>query len=1089
MKNQLALFLLITSFSCFSARTLSATTTATVTASTDNGTEAAGTFSSAISNINTALGGTIDINIASFTITADMPSITQTLTIEGDTGGSTINGEYSSINVTGGITTLNSDVTLSNTLVSITGETAGLEFQGPSNWNSLTSVELATGGTVGFFFLSNTTSSQETYLGDVSVSTAGSILLGPLTSSTAPPTLTLTGLISESTTGSIVTFEPVGSIVLSNTSSTNSWTGGTVISGVGAVIIDNSNSFPTTGPISILDGQLTFNLGTSGTYTTSASITGNQSTSGGSLEVTSGTVTLNGPISYIVDLTNKGSLTITDNLTSIDSFSNSGTLVVSGNITSAPPPALPAALNFTITGGTALFSGSISGGAGGVVNISGGTLTLSGDNSAFVNSCFLSGGVLQIASSTSLGGLGITLSGGTLQISNENLSIPAIYLESPTSTPAPSNVSTTLSVDSSLTLTISNLASEPTTGTLTTGTLAFSGEGTIVIPEFSFQPYLSNNFELTISEGVLAGTSALTLYNMNTATSTGVFTLVPYGTNTYTGGTTIGAATNLTINSGVQIGTTSDAITIDADGFLVDNGTIYASSITVDGTLSGSGVVWLPTGENVIVTGSLTPGSSPTLLTINGNLLLNPKSIFNQYIEPGSSASLLVSENVTIESGVTLQINPEPGCYPREATSYSILTANLISGTFEYVNVGSVLLKQNLTYSNSGISLTITPKRLSDIAINGNAHQVAYALDSILNSGNIDLCNLIGHFIPLSTEEIVFSLNQFQPSQLKAFAISQENNAVKVRETLSFRFQRELDAMHCSQGLNESTPCNVKAKPLHIWATGMGDALHQGSPKYLEVGYQENMAGISSGIDVHFAKYLYAGILGAYTSSDVKWQKNQGTGNIQSGYTGLYFSALGKMFYGNASVLGAWSHYDAQRNITLPYQQFTASSKHGGAQILSHLDTGINLGWKGFTVRPFDSFDYISQTENGFTETGANILDLTVKKNTAILLRNELGFNFSKCFCIKGSQWTISPKISWVREVRVRGSQYTAEFVGTEVPFTVTGYFPDRSLVSPGVSLTGNMLSDLLTLEIYYEGEFKGNYSDHSYGGQIRFGF
>ncbi len=33
--------------------------------------------------------------------------------------------------------------------------------------------------------------------------------------------------------------------------------------------------------------------------------------------------------------------------------------------------------------------------------------------------------------------------------------------------------------------------------------------------------------------------------------------------------------------------------------------------------------------------------------------------------------------------------------------------------------------------------------------------------------------------------------------------------------------------------------------------------------------------------------------------------------------------------------------------------------------------------------------------------------------------------------------------------------------------------------------LTGTTLDDRLSLEIYYNGEFRGNYSDHSYGGQL----
>jgi uncharacterized protein with beta-barrel porin domain len=157
--------------------------------------------------------------------------------------------------------------------------------------------------------------------------------------------------------------------------------------------------------------------------------------------------------------------------------------------------------------------------------------------------------------------------------------------------------------------------------------------------------------------------------------------------------------------------------------------------------------------------------------------------------------------------------------------------------------------------------------------------------------------------------------------------------------------------------------------------------------------------------------------------------------------------------------------------------------------LLSHVDTGINLGWGGFTIRPFDSFDYITQTENGFTETGAGVYNLRVKKSNAILLRNELGVQLASCFCFGFSKWTISPKISWVREVRVKGGGYTSSFAGTNLDFSSTGYFPNRSLISPGVLVTGSVWQDLLTFSLYYNGEFGEKYNDHNYGGQIRFGF
>ncbi|MBS0628247.1 MAG: hypothetical protein JSS09_08560, partial [Verrucomicrobia bacterium] len=54
---------------------------------------------------------------------------------------------------------------------------------------------------------------------------------------------------------------------------------------------------------------------------------------------------------------------------------------------------------------------------------------------------------------------------------------------------------------------------------------------------------------------------------------------------------------------------------------------------------------------------------------------------------------------------------------------------------------------------------------------------------------------------------------------------------------------------------------------------------------------------------------------------------------------------------------------------------------------------------------------------------------------------------------------------------------------------TVTGYFPNRSLFSPGVSLTGSMCQDRVSVQLNYNGVFTGGYSDHSYAGEIRVAF
>jgi uncharacterized protein with beta-barrel porin domain len=354
----------------------------------------------------------------------------------------------------------------------------------------------------------------------------------------------------------------------------------------------------------------------------------------------------------------------------------------------------------------------------------------------------------------------------------------------------------------------------------------------------------------------------------------------------------------------------------------------------------------------------------------------------------------------------------------------------------------------------------------------------------------------------LDKEELTRALNKMQPSLYKGLAISQENNAVKVQDSLNYRIQQELDGVYCykPKSLRDYRPseekgsgCETDKKAISVWVDGFGDVLYQDTMGYsgsIQAGYQTKSAGAVVGVDGHFADHFYAGALGGYTGSDIQWKESQtGSGDIQSAYGGLYFSAMGDMFYANASVIGSWNHYQAQRKIQYPGMDRTASNSHGGQQLLSHLDTGINLGYGAFTVRPFDSFDYITQTEGSFTEEGAGVLDLYVRKSNAILSRNELGLQFAGCLCLNSSKWTLSPKISWVREARGRGRGYTTEFINTGIPFQVTGYFGSRNLVSPGILMTGVMWDDRLSLDLYYNGEFGKHYSDHNYGGQIRFGF
>jgi outer membrane autotransporter protein len=193
------------------------------------------------------------------------------------------------------------------------------------------------------------------------------------------------------------------------------------------------------------------------------------------------------------------------------------------------------------------------------------------------------------------------------------------------------------------------------------------------------------------------------------------------------------------------------------------------------------------------------------------------------------------------------------------------------------------------------------------------------------------------------------------------------------------------------------------------------------------------------------------------------------------------------MYYGNASVIRSWNHFDSKRNIVYPGVNKRAHNTHTGNQVLTHLDTGINWGKWGFVIRPFDAFDYITQQESRYKEKGAGPFDLVVVGKTLKMIRNELGVSFGRCFVFDKGQITGDVKFSWVREHRLKGKDTTSAFTGTDVHFTVVSSYHSRNLFAPGVSISYKY--NLFDLTAYYDGEFTHKYRDQTIGLQARFDF
>jgi uncharacterized protein with beta-barrel porin domain len=424
-------------------------------------------------------------------------------------------------------------------------------------------------------------------------------------------------------------------------------------------------------------------------------------------------------------------------------------------------------------------------------------------------------------------------------------------------------------------------------------------------------------------------------------------------------------------------------------------------------------------------------------------------------VDQGSNGSILNNGVTTIGSLTTVLFDIQPG-YSDPLNTFEFLTATQIDGAFTTTKTSSALFSANVFQQGTQLFATIAMTSNLQVPSDRNASHIGAVILNLYQEGNTVIYPIDDDLLALPTQnDVDMALEQMNLSYYKGLAVQQEVSAALVQDAINYRIEQLVASDYCytirpyKKALDD---CGLENGILNLWVDGFGDFLRQGSNRYAgspQTGYSNATGGVVLGADACFAGYFTGGVIAAYSGSSLDWNSSRAHGDINSAYAGVYLSAITDYVYATASVMGSWSSYHTQRKIEFPGVYEKASGNRGGAQLSSQLNVGGILNFFGLQFRPFSSFEYISQTENSFTETGAGSYDLSVRKNNSILLRNELGLQLGNCLCFLGGSWILAPQISWVREVRLKGQNYKASFAGTQEAFVLTGYFPTEALSLP----------------------------------------
>ena len=224
-------------------------------------------------------------------------------------------------------------------------------------------------------------------------------------------------------------------------------------------------------------------------------------------------------------------------------------------------------------------------------------------------------------------------------------------------------------------------------GTLTGGTWQAVGNNSVL--QLKNADIATNAANLLIDGAgaqILDGGTTSALAGLTTNTSGAILTLkngaavTSPGPFSNQGSLTVGAGSRFTVNN--------NGIYTSGGNTIID-GTLAAGAVTLNGSLTGAGVI----AANFVNDGTVTPGDSPGTLTVNGNYQQGSGGVLN--VEIGGTTAgtqydqLNVSGTATLAG--TLNVTLINGFGPGGTEKFAALTAGGgISGSFNPINLPSI---------------------------------------------------------------------------------------------------------------------------------------------------------------------------------------------------------------------------------------------------------------------------------------------------------------------------------------------------------------------------------------------------------------
>ena len=493
------------------------------------------------------------------------------------------------------------------------------------------------------------------------------------------------------------------------------------------------------------------------------------------------------------------------------------------------------------------------------------------------------------------------------------------------------------------------------------------------------------NLTGSITGDLAVGPNA-TFVNSGTVNSPGYW-LSNQGTFTNSG-TIAGNFAN--VANATNTGTFTGSVINGSAGAFVNNGNVGGDFLNM-GVLSGNGTI----GGSFFNTGVMAPGNSIGTINVAGNFVNAASGTYlAEVVGQGQSDRITVGGAALLQGG-TVVVSVLPGLAFAPSTTYTLLSAaGGLSGTFALGEralslpaVEPELRRQQRLSHPAGRWLRRPGAQLEPVRRRQRARRQCRQRHRRLRHG-------ARHFGHRHRPAGPGLHDRHQRPELCGLLELDGAGRTALHEQLRQPDRRRQSARQQRVALAEA--CDVACDPTQppqwgAWGGGLGGLGTIGANQPLgTVTY--NVGGFAAGLDRAITPTTRLGVTAGYTTG-TQWVGGfDGVGRTDTFQTGLYGGYSQDKVYADAVVGYAYGCNQMWRNIPIPgLQQRTAQGRTGANQFYGQAETGYRFDLGGTAnafVTPFARLQAYTGTQNAFTETGAQSLNLTVAQQTTNSLRS-----------------------------------------------------------------------------------------------------